>query len=158
MNLIRKNLFIIASMLLLSCTTKKFVVPDHVVTTYKPATTLLAEQHMATINERDPVRRAIISKTIYTDDLDFEELGQQYDALHRQYPKSFFSIIEPVDARQSILRIKWKLGKPGMPAHSTGEDILFLKDEKIKSRYVFIDSHEGGRTYMPKRYPVAELN
>lgn len=157
MDLIRKNLFIVASMLLISCT-NKYVVPDHVKTTYKPATTLLAEQHVATINERDPVRRAIISKTIYNEELNLAELSEQYDALHRQFPKSLFSIVEPIDARQNILRIKWKLGKPGMPAHSTGEDILFLKDEKIKSRFVFVDSHEGGRSYMPRRYPVHELN
>lgn len=156
MDIIRKNLFIAVSMLLLSCTTK-IVVPKPTITYYKPAYTLLAEQHIATINERDPARRTAISETIYNEDVAYEDLGDDYDSLHEQYPQSMFSIVEPVKFERNIVRVKWKLGKPGMPAHSSGENILFLKDEKIKSLYVYIDEHEGGHSFTPKKNLIPKI-
>jgi hypothetical protein len=156
MTLIRKNLFIAATMLLLSCTTK-LVPPNPTITHYKPAYTLLAEQHIATLNERDIYRRSEIFEAIYNEDVPYEDLGEEYDSLHRQYPKSKFSIVEPVNFENSMVRVKWKLGKPGRPAHSTGENILFLKDEKIKSLYVYVDPNEGGHSFLPKRASVPKI-
>lgn len=156
MTLIRKNLFIAATMLLLSCTTK-LVPPTPTITHYKPSYTLLAEQHIATLNERDIYRRSQIFESIYSEDVPYEDLAVEYDSLHRQYPKSKFSLAGPVNFENNMVRVKWKMGKPGKPAHSTGENILFLKDEKIKSLYVYIDSHEGGHAFMPKRASAPKI-
>lgn len=145
MNTFKKNIFIVASMLLISCTSK-LKVPAPTITYYKPSYALLAEQQIATVNERDPKRRSEIFESIYDPDVPYEDLGEEYDSLHRQYPRSLFSIVGPVKFEANIVRVKWKMGKPGKPAHSTGENILFLKNEKIKSQYVYIDSHEGERS------------
>lgn len=156
MTVIRKNLFIVATMLLISCTTK-LVPPTPTQTHYKPAYTMLAEQHIATFNERNSDRRSEIFESIYSDEVPYEDLGDEYDSLHRQYPHSMFSIVEPVKFENNMLHVKWELGKPGMPAHSKGENVLFLKDEKIKSQYVYVNSHEGGHAFIPKRTEIPKI-
>jgi hypothetical protein len=156
MTIIRKNLFIVATMLLLSCTTK-LVPPTPTITHYKPAYTLLAEQHIATFNEKNFDRRSQIFESIYSEEVAYEDLGAEYDSFHRQHPKAKLSIVEPVNFENNMVRVKWKLGKPGMPAHSTGENILFLKDEKIKSLYVYVDPKEGGHSFMPRRASVPKI-
>lgn len=151
MELIKKNIFILLSMLFISCT-NKYRIPDPTITHYKPSYALLAEQHVASINERNPARRSQILESIYHEDVPYEDLGDEYDLLHGKYPKSMMSIVGKVNLEANILRVKWKMGRPGLPDHSTGENILFLKDEKIKSLYVYIDQHEGGKSNMPRKF------
>lgn len=149
MSLLKRNGILIGLMILMSCTTQMYKYKK--AEGYKPQTTLLAEQHIKTLNERDPIKRNSLFHEVYYKEFSFVDLIVRYDEIHAKYPTSFFSLNGPVDTKQNIVRVKWKLGKPGMPAHTTGEDILFLIQEKIKSHYVFIDSHEEGILSLRKK-------
>ncbi|WP_340537767.1 nuclear transport factor 2 family protein [Nocardioides sp. GXZ039] len=99
----------------------------------------IAENYIATWNERDPQRRAdLLSKhwapdCLYVDPLAVGEgregMSGTIEAVHGQFPDFAFTLLGDADAHHRQLRFQWGLGPVGAEPVVVGFDVVVVDDD-----------------------------
>jgi len=117
---------------------------------------LLESSLLVIWNDRQAESRLAAMKTVYADDIVFYEsndgpaiLGHQainelIAKLQRQWPIDFsFTLTRPAQVNHDVQHISWQLGISGQAPAASGMDIAFIKDSRIKSLHLFLDTAEN---------------
>ena len=70
----------------------------------------------------------------------YEELNAAVTAFQRHFPGSEFRVTSPVQEYFGVGRDSWECGPPSGAALEKGIDVGTMKDGKLATLYVFIDS------------------
>ncbi|WPV01928.1 nuclear transport factor 2 family protein [Mucilaginibacter sp. cycad4] len=112
---------------------------------------LMVEHLNQVWNQRDEVLRMKAIKSIYAEDIVMFDMDDEtfsgYDAISQKVASLLnslppdFSINQsiPIVLHNDVGKLEWGVGPTGAPSVLTGTDIVFFKDDKIKSFYVFVN-------------------
>ena len=112
--------------------------------------TLLLRNLLEVFGEGDPVRRRAAIEELYTEDCTVllpigryvgrAALDQVAGELRATHPSFVYTPHRPPQAVQDGGRLAWGSGPPGEPPCYTGVDIIVVRDAKIATLYVFLNS------------------
>jgi hypothetical protein len=111
---------------------------------------LLQANIVRVFNERDPDRRRVALRELYTEDAmlyDPENVASGQVAiseavdklLHRLPPDFVFISVGRAVGHNGVARLFWRAGPPAGPVAVTGTDIVHIADGRINRLYVFVD-------------------
>lgn len=114
---------------------------------------LLEDSLLVIWNDRQAESRLAAMKAVYADDIVFYEsdkgaavVGHQaindlIATLQMQWPPEFsFELTRTPQANHQVQYISWTLGIPGQTPVASGIDIALVKDGKIMSLHLFLDT------------------
>lgn len=114
---------------------------------------LLKESLLNIWNDRDAVARRKVMQEIYAADITFyennqaaaitghEAINELIEQLQKDWPVEFsFQLTGPAQINHEVQHIAWTLGTPGAPPAASGMDIAMIKNDKIQSLYLFLNS------------------
>ena len=112
--------------------------------------TLLLRNLQEVFGEGDPARRRAAIEELYTEDCTVllpigryvgrAALDQVAGELRATHPSSVYTPHRPPQAVQDGGRLAWGSGPPGEPPRYRGLDVIVVRDGKIATLYVFLDS------------------
>jgi hypothetical protein len=116
---------------------------------------LLEDSLLVIWNNRDSASRLTAMNEVYGPDIAFYETNESaaiigYEVindliarLQEQWPLEFqFELTAPSNVNHEVQQIAWKLGIPGQVPVATGMDVAIIKDQKIKSLFLFLNTPE----------------
>lgn len=117
---------------------------------------LLEDSLLIIWNDRNPTARLMAMNEIYATDIVFyesnggdaitgyESINQLISRLQEQWPAEFsFQLTTPALVNHQVQHISWVLGIPGMLPVASGMDIAIVKDHKIQSLHLFLNTTES---------------
>lgn len=116
---------------------------------HKKALKELIRQHIAAWNNTDETSRKAAIATLYHAEAKLadpegkykghEELNTAIAAFQAKFPGAIITLHDKIDIHHNGAYYTWELGVPDNPPLATGTDFVLLKDDLIKTLYVFID-------------------
>ena len=116
---------------------------------------LLEDSLLVIWNDRDAASRLAAMKNVYATDIVFYEsndgpaitgyqsINDLITKLQAQWPLEFsFVLNRPSQVNHQVQHISWTLGIPGETPVASGMDIALIKNKKIHSLHLFLDSPE----------------
>ena len=117
---------------------------------------LLEDSLLVIWNDRLAENRLAAMKEVYNDNIVFYEsndgpaiIGHQaindlIAKLQGQWPPEFnFQVTRTAQVNHQVQHISWTLGIPGQIPVASGMDIAIIKDRKINSLHLFLDTPEN---------------
>jgi hypothetical protein len=112
--------------------------------------TLLLRNLQEVFGEGDPVRRRAAIEELYAEDcvvllpigryVGHQALDQIAGELRAGHPTFVYTPHSAPQVVQDACRIAWGSGPAGEPPRYTGLDVIIVRDGKIATLYVFLDS------------------
>ena len=106
--------------------------------------------HLDVWNAPDTPERTKAIAELYSPDVFIGEPGathrghrgmaQAISALQAQMPEATITRSGPIQTVQDLVTYTWELGARGRPAVATGRDVLLVRDGRITSLYVLLDT------------------
>ena len=110
----------------------------------------LVAAHLDAWNAPDTPDRTKAIAELYSPDVFIAEPGaahrghramaQAISALQVQMPEAAITRSGPIQTVQDLVTYTWELGARGRPAAATGRDVLVIRDGRITSLYVLLDT------------------
>ncbi|WP_228372405.1 hypothetical protein [Chryseobacterium daeguense] len=114
---------------------------------------LLKDSLLLIWNNRNAAERLILMDKIYSSDIKFyednnsepitghESINNLIQNLQKDWPSDFeFTIKEDPKINHNLQKISWHLGSKGSAPVAAGTDIALIKNGKIESLYLFLET------------------
>jgi len=117
---------------------------------YLTTAQMLIDRHFQIWNERNSEIRLALFATVYTPDLvvaDYAAEATGYTAVNQLIERvqgqheGFVFSPKPVSWNHGIGRVTWGFGPKDNPDQVRGEDIFTVRDGKLATLHVFLDTH-----------------